>query len=117
MSIVARMQPDFVAGEGPASNEAPNPRNGRPPPPSDEQLLDSYSEAVIGCAERISPSVVNLHVVARTRGGRDPMSRMPRPMEGAGSGFVFTPDGFILTNSHVVHRAATIAVTLTDGQQ
>ncbi|MBZ5536667.1 MAG: trypsin-like peptidase domain-containing protein [Acidobacteriia bacterium] len=84
---------------------------------ADEGLLDAYSQAVIRVAERVSPSVVNINVQprARTRGfsGR----RFPQGLRGSGSGFVFTPDGFILTNSHVVHQASGLEAVLSDGRK
>jgi S1-C subfamily serine protease len=85
--------------------------------PSNDELLDAYSRGVITAAERVSPSVVNLEVhqpVAR-RQAADP--RFPQEARGHGSGFIFTPDGFILTNSHVVHQADKVEVTLTDGRR
>jgi S1-C subfamily serine protease len=82
--------------------------------PNDDALLDAYSRAVTGAVERISPSVVNIEV--HTAAGRS-RSGEPRERRGGGSGFVFTPDGLILTNSHVVHDAKRIEVTLTDGRR
>jgi S1-C subfamily serine protease len=89
----------------------------QPADPSDETLLDAYSLAVTTAAERVSPSVVNVEV--RQRGDRRQPSQSRPPMErhGSGSGFVFTPDGFILTNSHVVHGASELGIMLSDGRR
>ncbi len=86
-------------------------------PPSEDHLLDAYSRAVVSTAENVSPSVVNIEVHHGQHGRRSTDPRQPREAHGSGSGFLFTPDGFILTNSHVVHQAATIAVTLSDGRR
>jgi S1-C subfamily serine protease len=65
----------------------------------DDELLDAYSHAVVGAAETAGPAVVRVEL-----------------KEGAGSGVLFTPDGLLLTNSHVVERSGRITVTLTDGR-
>ncbi|HLI30209.1 MAG TPA: trypsin-like peptidase domain-containing protein, partial [Terriglobia bacterium] len=82
---------------------------------SDDSLLDAYSRAVIHAAERVSPSVVHIHVAGALRPGRRSVSPAGPEAHGSGSGFIFTPDGFILTNSHVVHGASEIEATVTDG--
>ena len=111
MSPRARRITGVPAGAGPELDRA---REGAEGPLPDLALHDAYSKAVIQAAERVSPSVVNIEVsnpaAARRRGGRTPGA--PR---GSGSGFVLTPDGFLLTNSHVVHGASLIEVTLGDG--
>jgi S1-C subfamily serine protease len=76
----------------------------------DGDLLDNYSHAVTQAVERVSGSLVKIDVQSSRRANR-PGS------EGSGSGFVFTPDGLILTNSHVVHDAAKISLTFTDGSR
>ena len=82
----------------------------------DDELLDAYSKAVSRAVEIVSPAVVNIDIRQRNRSLRqDP--RLPRDAQGSGSGFIFTPDGFILTNSHVVHQANKIDVTLVDGRK
>lgn len=84
-------------------------------PVHDEELLDAYSRAVVGSADVVSPSVVNIAVTPKDS-GRHKAIRIPRETRGTGSGFVFTSDGFIITNSHVVQNAAALEVMLPDGR-
>ncbi|HTO89727.1 MAG TPA: trypsin-like peptidase domain-containing protein [Candidatus Sulfotelmatobacter sp.] len=79
----------------------------------DAGLLDAYSKAVIQAVDVASPAVVNIEVRA---GRRSPEAQSNR-RSGGGSGFAFTPDGLILTNSHVVHRAREIEVSLSNGRR
>jgi S1-C subfamily serine protease len=71
--------------------------------PTDDDLLDAYSHAVIGVVEKAGPAVVSLEVHQRGPAG-------------AGSGFVVTPDGYVMTNSHVVSNARTIKVRTPGGE-
>ena len=80
---------------------------------NDSALLDAYSEAVIGAVDRVGPSVVKVDV-RNTKA--DAGTRRGHGGGGSGSGFVFTPDGLILTNSHVVAGGNEVAVSLTDGR-
>jgi S1-C subfamily serine protease len=82
----------------------------------DAELLDAYSRAVVHVAEAIGPAVVNIEVPQRVRSRRGPGARGPQGTRSSGSGFIFTPDGFILTNSHVIHGAARADVILADGR-
>jgi S1-C subfamily serine protease len=87
--------------------------------PNDADLLDAYSTAVIGAVERVGPAVAHLEVWApMTASQRRQRRRGPHDeneSSGSGSAFVFTPDGFLLTNSHVVERATRVRATFSDG--
>ncbi len=79
------------------------------PGPTDAELLDAYTSAVVGVVERSAPAVVSLELTARAAiRGRGP--------GGAGSGFVVTPDGYVMTNSHVVANARAIRVRTSAGE-
>ena len=102
----------WLSGE-PAAENPPSPpqyRQAGPAPPSDAELLDAYSRAVTAVVERIGPAVVSIHVGE----GRRASEFEPA---GAGSGFVITPDGYILTNSHVVANAREIRALFIDGHK
>src|SRR5881409_3393688 len=98
---------NLVDGEPASPPQSPLPTT----PPADADLLDAYSRTVSGVVERVAPAVVSVEVQHRRRG------TSPRESQGAGSGFVFTPDGFILTNSHVAHGATRTDVAFADGRR
>lgn len=78
----------------------------------DAELLDGYSHAVVRVVETVGPAVVSLSVHGRPFGPRGPRTR-----GGSGSGVLFTPDGYVLTNAHVVANARTVEVAFTDGSK
>src|SRR5207249_10990501 len=99
-------RPEFLFDEANSERASRNETAARASEPA---LLDEYSRAVVSAVERVAPSVVNIEVQQRSE-------TQPRDIAGNGSGFVITPDGFILTNSHVVHAATRIVVNLSGGR-
>ncbi len=78
----------------------------------DSALLDAYSQTVVSAVQRVAPAVVNIDIKQRVN-----VRRETHELSGNGSGFIITPDGFILTNSHVVHAANSITISLPDGRE
>jgi len=111
MKISAVFQGNRSAEIGPRLNEDTISEMAHPPaesPVIDDALLDSYSRTVTGVVEKVAPAVVNI----RVRHGEHARQDGPG---GTGSGFVIAPDGYVLTNSHVVHNASRFEVTMADG--
>ncbi|MGZ8633742.1 MAG: S1C family serine protease [Solirubrobacteraceae bacterium] len=93
----------FLAGaEGAADRPASDER------PSDGEALDAYSRVVTAVARDLAPSVANLRVTRRLRGGRSAM--------GGGSAVVITPDGFLVTSAHVVEGSRSGSASFVDGR-
>lgn len=97
---MSRFWQHFITNGG----ETPDPAQPSPPPQDDENPLDAFSRAVVGVADKLRPAVVNLRVGRGMRGG-------------SGSGVLFTPDGFLLTNHHVVQGHDKVRVRLSDGTE
>ena len=107
MSAGIRLVSDAWTGGGPADSAA------RTAPAQDEEPLDAYSRVVTAVAEKVGPAVVSVEVRHQAEG----RSRPGRERPGHGSGFVFTPDGLVLSNSHVVHGATRIEAAFADGRR
>jgi S1-C subfamily serine protease len=102
----------LIAGAADIRADSPLPSGGH----SDAELLDAYSATVVSAVERVGPSVAHLEVWGQAGSRpRAPRGRNGDAPAGSGSGFVFTPDGFMLTNSHVVEGATRIRATFADG--
>src|SRR5213082_1151534 len=96
-----------LVGEPPAQNASGF--TSRNDVSTDDLLLDEYSRSVVSAVARVAPAVVNIEIEQRVK-------NRPRDVAGSGSGFVITPDGFILTNSHVIHHSTRIVVNVPDGR-
>ncbi len=103
-----------------AGGESPAGAAGTAATTSDVELLDAYSRAVVSVVEAVGPAVVSIAVGGRPGGGPYPSAPPGRRGDGhpggAGSGVIIAPDGYVVTNSHVVSGAARVTATLTDGR-
>lgn len=106
-------EPDDASASG-SSSSAPAPASS-PAALPDDALFDAYSRAVMGVVDAVAPAVVSLEVRQR-RGRSQNAGGAPGSGDGAGSGFLVTPDGYLLTNSHVVSGAASIRVRNASGE-
>jgi S1-C subfamily serine protease len=104
---VTRIVTDDEKGRAPSPNE-----HHHDVPDTDAPLFDAYSQAVVRGVESVAPSVVRIEVTKKLQ-----TAQGQREGAGSGSGFIISPDGLVLTNSHVVHGAARIGVVLPDGRR
>ncbi len=100
---------DIAPGEVVARTPEDLPATSKTVTYNDTPLLDAYSASVISVVEKVGPAVVHIRVRQEAKGNAPQTG-------GSGSGFLIAPDGFILTNSHVVHSASKIDVSLSDGR-
>jgi S1-C subfamily serine protease len=99
---------DGAPDNSPGAQTSPEPR---PPQNHEDHLFDAYSRAVVNAVETVAPSVVRIEI---SKTGADSRGSSPG---GSGSGFIVSPDGLVVTNSHVVHGAARLEVVLSDGRR
>jgi S1-C subfamily serine protease len=97
---MSRFSQNFITNGGEDPTPSPTPQ----PQPNDGEALDAFSRVVVTVAEQLRPAVVNLRIGVGPRGG-------------TGSGVMFTPDGFLLTNHHVVEGSEKVRVRLSDGAE
>jgi S1-C subfamily serine protease len=90
-----------ISGDNQSSRATEHPKN------NDQALLDAYSNAVIGVTERVGPAVVRVETGPKVRNARE--------RGGLGSGIVISPDGLVLTNSHVVGSSKEIRLRDIEG--
>jgi S1-C subfamily serine protease len=112
-----KAHPQVGLAAGRAANDAAR-ASGPAAPGENLALLDAYSRAVVGVVEAVGPAVVNIRVGPRAAEGLRPPPGRERDRGapvGAGSGFVVTPDGYLLINQHVVQGAHELSVSFTDG--
>ncbi len=95
---------DFLSADNSGNTNSPSDQTKPKTPPTDSGVLDAYSQAVINVVEGVSPAVISVRGAANTRGG-------------AGSGFLITPDGFAVTNSHVVDGRTELLAETTEGDR
>src|SRR5579884_667287 len=100
----------FVAGPATESETVGDDRGS-----DDAEVLDAYSRTVVGVVEKVGPAVVKITAVHRGT-ARTPNGLVQYEAPGAGSGVIIAPDGYVLTNSHVVHNATRLEVDLADGR-
>jgi S1-C subfamily serine protease len=104
---------DLVPSEQPAGDSLGGASASQRNSPADEShLFDAYSQALVRAVELVAPSVVKIEVTKKLS-----TPRGSRQADGSGSGFVISPDGLVLTNSHVVHGASSLQVVLSDGRR
>lgn len=106
---IVALHVDLISGVADESPPGEDPTAAARPISGDDAAFDAYSRTVIGAVDLVGPAVVSVHV------GRQREDSIVAT--GSGSGVIVTPDGYVLTNQHVVHRAASVSIKLTNGDR